>query len=333
MTKPLEVTITIDTKFIIGGAFDDPRKKAVGNRAALCEVDGKGQGVDFLLETFNKYDTRASFFVECVNYFYFGDEPMQSIVRKIQSAGQDTQLHIHPCWLNFNQNPEIGRFDTNDACSGRSYEELKKIFELSIEVFERWTGKRPEAIRTGNLMVDLNVYKVMSDLNIPLASNVGLEIFKPKEGELQLFSGRSKIDDVMEVPVFTYADKDIMGRMPAKSLQIASCSWPEMRYLLKKARKNGIENIVIHTHPFEFIKRRDEQYLEITRNRVNQERLENLCAFIKEHDQDFTTVDFGSQVDVWKNTPQKNINNFRIPPRYRLGRMANNFINAMIWNY
>jgi len=333
MTKPLEVTITIDTEFSIGGATGDSRRKPVGKPSVLCEVDGKGHGVDFLLETFDKYDTRASFFIECLNYFHFGDEPMQSVVHKIQAAGQDTQLHIHPSWLSLNKNPEIGKLDANDACHDRSYEELRKIFELSIEVFERWVGKRPEAIRTGNFMVDRNVYKVMSDLNIPLASNVSLGKFKNKVGELQLFSGRSKIDDVMEIPIFTYADKDVMGRMPTKTLQIASCSWPEMRYLLKKARKKGIENIVILTHPFEFIKKRDDQYFEITRNRVNQERMENLCAFIKEHDQDFTTVDFGGQVDNWKDAPQKNVNNFRIPPRYRLGRMAHNMINHMIWNY
>lgn len=177
MKKPLEVSITIDTEFSIGGAFRNPDNKPVAEPMALCEIDGKGHGVDFLLDTFDQYGIRASFFIECLNYYYFGDEPMRSIVRKIQDAGQDTQLHIHPCWLNFNKDEAIGDFSTNDSCAEREFEELKKIFELSIEVFERWTGKRPEAIRTGSLNVDRNVYKVMSDLKIPLSSNVGLDVF------------------------------------------------------------------------------------------------------------------------------------------------------------
>ncbi len=333
MSKPLEVTITIDTEFSIGGAFGDPTKKPVAEPSALCEVEGKGHGVDFLLDTFAKYNIKASFFIECVNYYYFGDEPMRSIVKKIIDAGQDTQLHVHPCWLNFNNDPEIGTYSTNDSCKGRGYEELKKIFELSIKIFERWTGRTPDAIRTGSLHVDRNVYKVMSDLKVPLASNIGLGIYRPEEGELQLHAGRTKIDDVMEVPVFTYQDKDLMGRVPYKTLQITSCSWPEMRHILIKARKRGIENIVVLTHPFEFIKKSDYQFTKITPNRVNQERLSKLCEFIDEHDQDYTSADFGTNAEIWKNTPLRNVPHFKIPPYYRLGRMAHNFINDRIWNY
>jgi hypothetical protein len=54
MAKPLEVTITIDTEFSIGGAFSNPEKyKPVAEPVALCEIAGKGHGVDFLLDTFN----------------------------------------------------------------------------------------------------------------------------------------------------------------------------------------------------------------------------------------------------------------------------------------
>lgn len=333
MRKPLEVTITIDTEFSIGGAFNDPSKRPVAEPIALCEIDGKGHGVDFLLDTFNQYDIKATFFVECLNYYYFGDQPMKSIVEKIQSAGQDPQLHIHPSWLKYYKDDDFTTWETNDSCAGRDYQELKKIFEYSIEIFERWVGKRPDAIRTGNLEADLNTYKVMSELKIPIASNIGLGVWKPDDGELWLESGRTKIFDVMEVPIFTYQDKDLMGQVPAKSLQITSCSWPEMKYLLLKARKKGIENIVILTHPFEFIKKKDIHYSQIIRNRVNQERLEKLCSFIKEHDQDFTSADFGSNVKEWGSKPLKNTPYFKVPPRFRLGRKLHNFVNDMIWTY
>ena len=333
MRKPLEVTITIDTVFSIGGAFNDPSKRPVAEPIALCEIDGKGHGVDFLLDTFNQYDIKATFFVECLNYYYFGDQPMKSIVEKIQSAGQDPQLHIHPSWLKYYKDDDFTTWETNDSCAGRDYQELKKIFEYSIEIFERWVGKRPDAIRTGNLEADINNYKDMSELKIPIASNIGLGVWKPDDGELWLESGRTKIFDVMEVPIFTYQDKDLMGQVPAKSLQITSCSWPEMKYLLLKARKKGIENIVILTHPFEFIKKKDIHYSQIIRNRVNQERLEKLCSFIKEHDQDFTSADFGSNVKEWGSKPLKNTPYFKVPPRFRLGRKLHNFVNDMIWTY
>ena len=287
MSKPLEVTITIDTEFSIAGAFEDPSKSPVGESLALCEIDGKGHGVQFLLDTFGKYDISATFFIECLNYFYFGDQPMKSIVEKIQNAGQDSQLHIHPCWLKYFKDDPFKKWDEDDSCAGRDYEEVKKIIEYSVEIFERWSGKKPDAIRTGNLQADLNTYKAMSEVNIPIASNIGLGFWKPDDGELWVEAGRKKIHDVMEVPIFTYMDKDLMGQVPAKSLQITSCSWPEMKYILLKARKKGIENIVILTHPYEFIKKKDDQYIQMIRNRVNQERLEKLCSFIQEYDQDF----------------------------------------------
>ena len=96
MLKPLEVTITIDTEFSIAGSFDDPRKKPVAEPIALCEIDGKGHGVDFLLDTFNKYGIKSTFFVECLNYYYFGDQPMKSIVEKINKAGQDILVKTLP---------------------------------------------------------------------------------------------------------------------------------------------------------------------------------------------------------------------------------------------
>ena len=130
MRKPLEVTITVGTSFSIGGAFRDPEKyKPVGARSVLCG----GDGLEFMLDLFSKYNISASFFIEAANECYFGDEPMAGIVRKIQQAGQDTQLLVHPCWFYYDQS---GSFSQNDSCAGREYNELKTILQKSIETFK-----------------------------------------------------------------------------------------------------------------------------------------------------------------------------------------------------
>lgn len=329
-----QISITIDTEFTIAGAFENPdRYKPIAEPAVLCEVKGKEQGLGFLLETFDRFNISASFFVECANYFYFGDQPMKSIVQRIQAAGQDTQLHIHPCWLNFNTDPGIGNFPINDSCAGREYAELKRIFEFCIEVFERWSGKRPQAIRTGSLVADMNLYRVMSDLNIPLASNIALGVFRPDEPELHINSGRKYINGVLEMPVLSYQDMNIAGRTNIKSLQITSCSWPEMKYILGQARKLGIENIVILTHPFEYIKKADFQYKNLTRNRVNQQRLEKLCEFITKHDQDFVSADFGSSCETWCRLGNVEHSLMNVPTAYMIGRKLHNKINDTIRLY
>lgn len=329
MSNRTEVSITIDTEFSIAGAFDGTgRYRPVGAPAVECAVDGREQGLGFLLDIFEKYGIASTFFVECANYYYFGDEPMQGIARRIQAAGQDVQLHIHPVWLSFIKDSDIGVFEQQDSCAGLSFDELKRTFELCIAVFERWLGKRPAAIRTGGLMVDRNVYKVMENLNIPLASNVGLSLHMPPEEELRLYGGRHLIDGVMEVPTLSYRD---MGKH-IKTLQITSCSWREMKHILWKARGLGARNIVILTHPFEYIKKADFQYSKMTQNRVNQNRIKKLCQFIHEHDQDFVSADFGGSVDKWRRetTPDKA---FSISPHYAIIRKIHNKINDSFWSY
>ena len=90
MRSPTEISITIDTEFSLAGAFEEGKYyQPVSERTVLCQVNGKEQGLGFLLKTFDKYDISASFFIETANHYFFGDEPMQNIARRIIAAGQD----------------------------------------------------------------------------------------------------------------------------------------------------------------------------------------------------------------------------------------------------
>lgn len=327
MKKPLEVTITVGTSFSIGGAFTNPgHVRPVGERTVYCD----GHGLDFMLDTMNKHNISSSFFIETANQNYFGDGPMGRIVDEIKKAGQDRQLLVHPCWFNYS---EDGGYSKNDSCAERPYDELKKILTTAQETFERWNGEKPQVIRAGNCMIDKQFYEVVSEIGIPLSSSLGLGIFVPNGKKFLIYRGRQKYNDVMEVPLFTYKDKDLMGGFPNKTLEITSCSKSEMRFILKKARQVGVKNIVLLTQPFDYVKKRDDQYKEITANRVNKERLEDLCSFIAEHDQDFTSVDFSSKAEEWKEVELQTVKRFRIPTRYRNGRKIENFINDKFWNY
>lgn len=296
------------------------------------EVNGREEALGFILETLAEHSISATFFVECANYFYFGDEPMRTVVERIKGAGQDIQLHVHPVWLHFAEGRIPGNFPRNDYCSGRSFEDLERIFSLCIEVFERWVGNRPAALRTGSLRADENVFRVMRALGIPLGSNIALGVYRPEETVLHHDSGRHLIHGVMEVPVFTYRDMHIGGREHRKSLQITSCSWPEMRHLLWKARRAGVENLVILTHPSEFIKKSDFRYSRITRNRVNQQRLHELCAFIAGHPGDFVPASFGEYRQTWLESELEQPF-IGVPATYTVMRKLHNKLNDSLWRY
>lgn len=332
-SEPTQISISIDTEFSIAGHFENPQSNLpVAEPAVYGLIDGKEEALGFMLETFDRHNISATFFVECANYCYFGDEPMQGVIKRLQAAQQDIQLHVHPVWLSFNEDPRFGLFPRHDNCDGRDIEELKRVFATCIDIFTRWVGHKPLAIRTGSLRADDNVYKVMRELDVPLSSNIALGVFQPEEAALRHDSGRHLIHGVMELPVFSYQDLNVAGRTHKKSLQITSCSWPEMKHLLWKARRAGVENIVILTHPFEFVKKRDFRYNKLIRNRVNQERLQKLCAFIQHHSEDFVAADFSDQHHNWikSEVDQKYI---EMPSVYAVGRKLHNKLNDTFWAY
>jgi hypothetical protein len=60
-----QIAITIDTEFSIGGAFADPeRRRPIGEANVTCPVGGREQGLGFMLDTFARHGTRATFFTK-----------------------------------------------------------------------------------------------------------------------------------------------------------------------------------------------------------------------------------------------------------------------------
>lgn len=330
--RATRVYLSVDTEFSIAGAFDDPAaNQPVGPQAVYCEIDGKSAGLGYLLETLAHHGARATFFVETLNTSYFGDEPMGSIARALHSAGQDVQLHLHPCWAYFEAEDWKDRLKVNppndDICR-RDREEIERLIRSGMETFTKWSLPRPRALRTGGLRVSRRVYEAMRACGMPIASNIGIGVYRPEESALRLCSGRHHVEGVLEIPVTSYLDRSVPGRPRHKTLTVTGSSWPEMRHLLLQARRSGVNDIVFLTHPFEFIKHRDITYERLYPNRLTRDRLERLCAFVvREPGFSFACIgDAQDELEVGKNELMS------VPPLHSLGRMVVNRINdAVVW--
>lgn len=299
MRKRTEVALTVDTEFSIGGAFGDFSKyKPIAERVVDCPVNGRSEGLGFVLKTFEQHGIKATFFVEALNYRYFGDAPMAGICRRLVEAGHDIQLHLHPCWMAFDGGALISD-QPNDSCSGRSLEAMIDLIQRGLDAFGRWGLPRPVAFRTGNLVADTVVYQALNRLGIHIASNVGLGVTRPLEPRLQVASGRHLIHDVMEIPVTTFEDYRIFGRTNLRPLQITACSWQETRHVLWAARHAGLDQVVIMTHPFEYVWPSTSRYDKISINWINQRRLRKICRFLRDHQSDFAAVTFGDRAADW----------------------------------
>ena len=321
------VHITVDTEFSIAGAFSDPVAcKPVGAQAVYCRIEERSEGLGFLLDVLERHGQRATFFVEALNTHYFGDEPMGEIARRLDQKGQDVQLHLHPCWRYFRAPHWQSRLISdppNDDVTRRDEDELVEMIQTGQAAFVRWGIPEPRVLRTGGLRANLAVYRAMRRCGLLLASNLGLAVYRPRESELQLYAGRHDILGVTEIPVTTFSDFSVAGRKHYKSLTITGTSWPETRTLLERARLAGLSDVVILTHPFEYVKHRDITYEALYRDRINRGRLERLCAFLAESP-DFQIATLGQSEMAGEDEANPVLS---VPVTLALGRMLVNRIN------
>ena len=327
---PTRVHITVDTEFNIAGAFYDPAtRRPIGPPSVYCCIGERSEGLGYLLDTLESYGIRGTFYVETLNTCYFGDEPMGAIAREIAGRGHDVQLHLHPCWTYFEHDDWVGRMaldPPSDDITRRSVDEVVALIERGRETFRRWGLPAPTVLRTGGLKVGINVYQAMRRTGLRLASNIGLAVYRPAEPELQLLAGCHDIDGVLEFPVTTYSDFRWRGRTHYKTLTITGSSWSEMRQLLTQARDQELSDVVVLTHPFEFVKIQDSGYQELYIDRVNRQRLERLCRFIQAEPglEPACTGEVSTQAHPGPERP------LSVPPVHALARMFSNWTNQRI---
>ena len=290
-----KVFLTIDTEFSIGGAFLAPQTvQPIGPQNVDCLVAGRSEGLGHMLDTFARHGLRATFFIEALQTAYFGDAPMGQIAKRIVAAGHDAQLHLHPVWTYFDHpqwQQRLAQVQPNDDLHGRTVEQLAAWMQRGLEVFGRWGLPAPVALRTGNLMVDRNVYRAMNQVGLKVASNIARAVFEPAEAPLRFNAGIRHIEGVVELPVLTYADLQLGQRTHRKVLTITGSSFAEARCLLDRAHRVAEPSVVLLTHCHEFVT--GDMRGALAPDRVNQRRLDAVCRYLHDHADRFevTTMD------------------------------------------
>lgn len=295
------VCITIDTEFSIGGAFSDRTKRPVAEPLVWCNVDGRSEGLGFMLDTFRRHDIQATFFVETLHRHHFKHDPMRPIAQQLYAEGHEVQLHAHPCWTNF-QNAEwrsIPRAERiSDDIGKHSVDDTVKLINQGIDTFSAWGIPRPRAFRSGNLHHGESLYRALAATGIAYSSNVGVAIYDSGNPDYRLYSGQHERHGVKEFPVLSFSDWRIGPKQNIKSLTIAGSSFAETRRLLEKARSEGIPLVVVLTHPFEFVQNRDLAFQQTKRNSLTQARLRKLCQFLQQNNDRFDACGLASAADA-----------------------------------
>jgi peptidoglycan/xylan/chitin deacetylase (PgdA/CDA1 family) len=280
---PTRVCITVDTEFSIAGAFTDAACRPTGEPMVWCEVDGRSEGLGFLLSTFDTYRIPATFFVEALHRHYFRDDPMRPIVQRIRAHQHEVQLHAHPCWSVFQHadwRERVRKQPRQDDSHGRTEDDLVDLIGQGMATFADWGLAPPQVFRSGSLQHDDTLFRALARTAIPYSSNVGLGLFDSGDPDYRLYSGRHLRHGVAEFPVLTYNDWSVGAHRHLKLLTIAGTSFAETRTLLERAHRAGIAQVVILTHPFEYIQTRDPAMQHVRRHSVTQSRLTKLCQYL-----------------------------------------------------
>lgn len=288
------ICISVDTEFTIAGAFHHRSLLPVAEQRVWCKVDDKSHGLGFMLECFAEHDITATFFVETLNRHYFKHDPMRPIAEHLREDGHDVQLHLHPCWRIF-QDPdwrERARVRTVPGLDNffqRPEDDSLRLIEDGLEAFHQWQMPAPTVFRSGGLQHDDALYRAQSRAGIPYSSHVGVAVFDCGDPRYRLYSGRHDRHGVIECPTLTFRDWKLPGKEHLKTLTITGTSFAETRMLLEQAHRQGMEQVVILTHPFEYVQTRDHTLRHMRRHRVNQQRLSRLCEFLNANQDRFTT--------------------------------------------
>lgn len=323
----IEVAITIDVEFTVGGAFADPDRMPVGPKSVYCPIGGKSAGLGFILDTLEAYGLKGVFFVEALNTCHFGDEPMGEIARGIRARGHDVQLHAHPCWMVFGHDDWFLRVRDEVPCDSfakLTNEEIDRALNIGVDVFRRWGLPPPLAFRAGNLEVDARIYHRLEHRGIPLASNIGIGVFAPPDPSLFLAGGRHRIGRTLEVPVASYPDIDLPRVRRWKTFTIVGTGAWEARQWLQSAAREGVGPVIVLTHPAEFIRSKRDDYDALRWNGIARQRLRSLCAYLADNAADFEVVTFAGAVERWRSGNGTTNPRWHASPWARMLRVAEN---------
>lgn len=288
----LRVFITIDTEIgtstNIVNAEIDRHLEHIQNYVYGVTASGRF-GLNFQIDTLNKYGLKAVFFVDSFLTYAVGVDPVRNIIKTIQDGGHEVQLHIHTEWLKKMSDPILQ--DRNGRnIKDFSLEEQQSLIARGIENMQACGIENVCAFRAGNYGANFDTLRALARNGILYDTSYNFSFLDSTCGmrtERPLLQPR-KIHGNYEFPVSLFRD------MPGhhRPSQLCACSIWEMVNSLKKAYEFGWYSFVIVTHTSELVRIKKQRTDKVSPNRIVIKRFEKLCSFLANNRDKFVTTGF-----------------------------------------
>ena len=283
------VLLTVDTELL----WHHYARGASWQQNLARSFNPAGVGVPWQLEVLRDHDLKACFFVDPMPAELYGIEPIRRMVEPILAAGQEVQLHLHPCWRSVAEGVSEGA-DFELTCFGD--QQQQDLVETARFLLMEAGAPDPIAFRSGSYAADLRTIGALLAAGIRFDSSHNGS-HHPMPSALPLAASAiapTDLDGIVEIPVTQIEDSP--GRL--RHLQLCAVSSEEMEAAFLHAEAEGHPIVTLVSHSFELASR------DGTRpNRTLCRRFERLCGFLDDHRERLPTVHFAGLDDLALDVP------------------------------
>ncbi len=312
--------LTFDVECSMGGAFEDPSALPVPPaRAVWGEYGGRSLGLGRILEVLGRHSLKGTFFVEpfMEEQGYPGEG--KRITDALAEAGQDVELHIHPCHSFYAKHLRGEPYPPTDTMADLGPRMQTALFAEGADRLASWTGRRPVAFRAGNMGASEATLEALAAADLALDSSY---TFPYAGGQCRFppgdpYNGSRRYGEVVELALSGFTQPRFPGLHPAKPLDLAGVSFAEMREATLRIIEAGADAVMI-LHPFSLLKVRNLAYDGGRPDRVVVRRFERFCRWLDEVRDTVgarTFADVATALADGRDEPRE-----APPPRLGLGR-------------
>lgn len=288
----LNVFITVDTEIWCGGWHDlDERFPDMFRKYVYGPTRHGNYALPATLAILSEYGLDASFFVETLFSARFGQQPLNEVVNLIKDHGQEIQLHIHPEWLDETNDPKLPKYGKKTQELGSLVvDDQARVMDWGVNALISAGSSRPKAFRSGSYSVSMATFRALeiAGIGIDTSYNPGSLVGTSDISVGKLLLQPTVLSNVVEYPVTVFDDR--IGSGP-RHLQLAACSFIELKYMLRQAVEREWDSVVLVSHNFELLSP-DKSRVD----RIMVKRFRQLCKFLQENCDVFNVIGF-SEVD------------------------------------
>jgi peptidoglycan/xylan/chitin deacetylase (PgdA/CDA1 family) len=288
----LKVLLTVDTE-LWPSSPQWPERSMPAQRPTIDQdyencIMGKTKsgnyGLPYILDTLNQHGLKAVFFVESLCASALGGSHLEKTVSMIQGQNQEVQLHVHTEWLSELDTPGLPTAHRQNL-GDFSRAEQTSIVRQARENLLSAGASQLLALRAGNMGGNRDTpfaaraAGLTLDMSFDLAQSPEARSTVKEVNTLEPESGACPV-----VPLSCVEDYPGHYR-PA---QVTALSFAELREALLIAERDASPYFVLLLHSFELVTR--DPGVPMRPHRINIARFNNLCRFLADHRDRFSTV-------------------------------------------